>query len=878
MAEPHLAVFIRNVDSQMQFFLANGKWAHKTMNSVRFSVQNFMDPAILEPLIPYLPTRKVPKELLDQINTFDISVPRSVSGPVISQFVEFQRDANTLYRQHSVKLDSAFSLLSRPSETRYMTTKEIAEELLGSINPDKTLTTLYSVRKALLKSGLGFNYNTANHRLTELWLVMSQSDVKRIQKVQTWMRQYLEENAARALGEKRIVRDGMGKGYKIIKSFLTKARDLIERSRSIRKSPRSGTTGPCKSSRPTSTNIHNSCASSIIFGQAFTDEESKVIQLMHAWVLKDQFKFSFELAAISSRLILATRAYDGLVLDRGAGYLFLQEIGVIAPFDNQSVYDEFLLTPGTHDTRVNGTLDAPRVLEPAEFEFTDSMRDIRRDFKDMEVYCIDHADAEEIDDGISLEEIPGSASYWIHTHVANPTAFIDTGHPLAQTAKQKGSSLYFPDRTFSMLPASVSKDIFSLGKGRPTLTFSAKVNDSGKILESHIQNGLINNVISLTPEKVGEALSNSNEEVDYGLMLRLGNVAEEPAPSSTSAEISDKTLSDLRKLHKFAVKRAALRNDNSGQFNLLRNSLTVKHDYLYKQHSSIEPRHSQALFYSMDPYVEMKVPRFINPFDPRHSRDPSIVEEAMLLAGEVAASWCSSRNIPVFFRGILANPDVGSKEKFLNEEYYPSLDKRGVPPYHIGLKNMKAVGYAAVSAVPISHSLLGFESYTKCTSPLRRYADMVVHWQIEGALRQQTEGGRFGADDVALARLPFSKAELEEQQILVKAREASVAKAQTDAGRFWEAYAMHRAFFYDEAPLPAAFTVCIVNAEARIEGRVFAQCEELNTQVMMADPALSGLPPVAAGDRWQAKLKDVQPFVRRLEFTPVRLISRHGEE
>lgn len=897
----------------MQFFLSNGKWAHRNMHNVSYSIPGFIDPRILEPLVRYLPTKQVSESMLDLMNDFDIAVPRTVSSPVIEKILAFHREVSSFYREHTLKLDSAYHLLSRKEETRFMTTKEIAEELLGTLAPDRLTVALYASRKALLRSGLGFNCNSENHRLTELWQVMPQNEVRSIESVQNWIREYLEFEAIKArAGEDKGRGDRHYLGHHIVNRFLGKVQVLIRQSRSKRKPTKYGCVGPYSPTRSlpeNSTGMDHPESDEVIgLGKTFSIVQQEIIHFMEAWILKGYFNFSVELTSLASRLLAATGAYDEFILEKMTGYMFLQEIGVVAPFNNHRVFDDFLFDPRayntttilpskqpaerlTHQTAANievepsANLEANTpalvnhtISEPIGDIFTDRMSGLRRDFKQLDVYCIDDKNAKEIDDGISIENIPGSTDYWVHVHIANPTAYIDKDHSLAQAAAIKGQTIYFPDQVHGMFPSAISRDHFSLADGRPTLTFSARLDTGGEVLERRVQNGVIGNVIRLSPGEVRQNLF-SHRKAEYGLMYSVGDNTPRSSGCETKSPLSERTLSHLRKLQDFAKRRYSLRTGiEAAVYARPKNDILVGYDSNHhEQYQSLGASNHQVRRFNFDPFIQVKSPPFWNPFDPQYTGEPSLVEEAMLLCGEIAATWCESRKIPILYRGAIQDPSRQGFESFVTDIYRPSLDARGVPPYHIGLEYFMRRGRVVVSTVPLPHAYTGLDVYTRCTSPLRRYADMVVHWQIEAALRQEAWGDRFVATEGTSGHLPFSRVELDDSAILVRSREGSIALAQRGAEWFWQAQALFRAHHFDQAPLPKTFTMLVTTSHLKADSRASVLCEELNLNTLMEDTAKFGLPAVAAGDRWEAKLEEVLIFKGQLKFSPVRLISRHSE-
>ncbi len=95
----------------------------------------------------------------------------------------------------------------------------------------------------------------------------------------------------------------------------------------------------------------------------------------------------------------------------------------------------------------------------------------------------------------------------------------------------------------------------------------------------------------------------------------------------------------------------------------------------------------------------------------------ALVMDAMLMAGEGAARYCRDRGIPIPF-ATQAPPDAGDEPQDLAAMY---ARRRAFKPTRL-------VG------APERHAGLGLPLYTRATSPLRRYSDLLVHQQIRAAL------------------------------------------------------------------------------------------------------------------------------------------------
>jgi exoribonuclease-2 len=141
-----------------------------------------------------------------------------------------------------------------------------------------------------------------------------------------------------------------------------------------------------------------------------------------------------------------------------------------------------------------------------------------------------------------------------------------------------------------------------------------------------------------------------------------------------------------------------------------------------------------------------------------HARE--LVAEMMILAGEVGARYAQTHQIPLPFRS-QPQPELPSEEELL-------LIPPG-PPRACAVR--RCMPRSEMGITPSRHSGLGLEMYIQVTSPIRRYSDLLAHFQIKAHLQ--------GED------LPFSPEKIQEimQSVSAAAYEATLVERQTN--RYW---------------------------------------------------------------------------------------------
>jgi exoribonuclease II len=142
------------------------------------------------------------------------------------------------------------------------------------------------------------------------------------------------------------------------------------------------------------------------------------------------------------------------------------------------------------------------------------------------------------------------------------------------------------------------------------------------------------------------------------------------------------------------------------------------------------------------------------------SRSRQLVAEMMILAGEIAGKYAQEHHLPLPFRG-QPQPELPPEEELLLLPPGPvryCAVRRCMPRSEMGI-------------TPMRHASLGLDSYIQVTSPIRRYTDLLAHFQLKAHLRGE--------------ELPFGAEKLQEilYGVGTSAYEASQVERQTN--RYW---------------------------------------------------------------------------------------------
>jgi len=708
--------------------------------------------------------------------------------------------------------------------------------------------------------------------------------------VRKWLREWQDDLATTAsMTKKQKERYTPSKGGAIVTRFIEHAKVIVAASRENREPTKFGNVGPSKvkfeiTETQEAVKLHTDLR--------FNDEDQELVRFMEAWSCSNMFLGLPRINSLPPLILQATGLYDDHPLNIETGYLFLQELGTILPYENRVRFDQHLLLPSSQHSKPLQNLMTNLLNMQASPNFSDSMKDIRHDWGDLPVYCIDAASAQEIDDGLSVERATSPDSenpeWWVHVHIANPTAFFDRDHPLAKMARHMGETIYTPERTYMMLPRWATQRHFSLAKNRPCLTFSARLNENGEVLENKIRAGYIRKVHRLTPEETNELAGLKRSTTLEPLSITVGG---NPPPSrervSAVPNMKERNIDDLKTLQQLAVKRQEVRKSSGGVFfDSHRPEMTVWQSWKSSGLAWDHPHRKGVRTIEGDPVINMQTRGLTNWFASGDTTTDILVREMMLLACNVATEWCADRQIPTIYRGSVPKPDTPEPRQFYREFCEPAIKKNnGELPLHIGIDYIKTQGSVILSTKPLRHNMLGLNHYGKVTSPLRRYGDMILHWQIEAALRKEAVDGKSllssgtSLSGVTPDRsfLPFSAEGLQTIMLGLQPREYMITRAKAYAETFWISMLMFRAHHFGEAKLP--FEVCNAYIAAKpweAHGNVKAIFEEINVACEMTRPEKMGLglPEVRAGDRWECVIEEINVFRRTIVLRPIRVVSR----
>ncbi|KAK8193856.1 uncharacterized protein BKA78DRAFT_312988 [Phyllosticta capitalensis] len=876
--DPILGIVMRvhiNQASLVQVFTEDAKWADVNQVNIQFSVPNFVKKSKIEPLLKYLPDKVLDIKEIDFQFNVPVNIPKEESSPILEKLRRFSARAHDIYRSNAARLENAHALLSHPTDLRFGSLTKITQTLLKRkhVNPEH----LYAVRKGINHHQMSFLTDSRSHRLTGMYQIVSQQFRDSVFSARQWIREWQEYQSEKSTGnfnEKELAQKLPGAVF--VQKFIEKSSRLISESRKSR-DPHletfGGTPGPSKIKHQIT---ETTKAFKHVEGEHFTKQDGVLIRYLESYALSDTLTGSPQMHSLPPVLVGATGMYKGKTIDYMTAFSFLVEIGVVPPFENRSKYDPHLLVPTAQYSKPLDAMYQWLAKPHAKNRIgEDAMSDLRRDWGDMTVFCVDSPTAEEIDDGVSVESIPGSDDHWVHIHVANPTSFLQSDSVMAKMAAHMTESIYFPEKTFAMLPKWAVQGSFSLDSKRPCLTISSRVGKDAVVKDIKIQNGFIRNVVPMTPETLSSLLSPDAKSTQIFDVVVGGKVP--PIATRKMMSINDlsaRHVSELKKLHEIAVSLLQNRQKAGGvSYNQTPPECSVFNSHDRPGLPWILPSRDRARFFEGDPLIKMTVTPSESMYDPG-SDAGFLIQELMLLAGESAAKWCSARNVPIIYRGTRVNPNNLTRDVL--EQRFGDLRDDPRPNANMVWAStfMKSAGYSVVETSMIPHKILGLSGYTKATSPLRRYGDMMVHWQIEAALRHEANGTDLTAPSEEKRKFAFDEAYVASVLTRMSPRERLITKTKRLANSLWVAHTFQRGL-HGEWDVPRVVRGMVYNMGHPKSSYVSIVWPDYSLELQMDLPALNGIEEeVRLGDVWEVEIRDVNMFSRRIETRPLRLIDR----
>jgi len=349
----------------------------------------------------------------------------------------------------------------------------------------------------------------------------------------------------------------------------------------------------------------------------------------------------------------------------------------------------------------------------------------REDLRQVPFITIDPADARDHDDAVYAErdedeKNPGGWIVWVA--IADVAAYVRPGTALDRAARDKGNSTYFPDRVEPMLPEVLSNGLCSLkqGENRACMAVRMVFDKNGRKISHRFARGLMRSYAKLSYEQAQDAVDGR--------------------PDDVSGPILDSILKPLWSAYRTLLigrdKRSPVQIESAER----RIKMTPE-----GQIASIERR------------VSLEAHR--------------LIEEMMIQANVSAAETLEQKKTPLIYRvhdapsqeKIFALADFLSTigkpwakgEPVTTKRFNRLLDETRDGPYAQTVNEvvLRTQMQAVYSPENIGHFGLHLDRYAHFTSPIRRYADLIVHRALIRALKLGPNNENDGLTDREVAEL-----------------------------------------------------------------------------------------------------------------------------
>lgn len=333
----------------------------------------------------------------------------------------------------------------------------------------------------------------------------------------------------------------------------------------------------------------------------------------------------------------------------------------------------------------------------------------RLDLREVPLVTIDGEDARDFDDAVYCEPLKGGKGWRLLVAIADVGHYVVTGTALDVEARQRGTSVYFPNRVIPMLPEALSNGLCSLNPkvDRLCMVCEMRVSPAGEVTQAKFHEAIMRSQARFTYTEVAAFLVN---------------------PTGLNTEQARTLGESLHNLH--AVFKALF-------------SERLKRHALEFDSPELKARFD----------TEGKIAAFV---ELTRNDAHRLIEECMIAANVQAAKFLKKHKIPTLYR-VHGAPEEDRLEKlreFLRGFAINLPHERAITPEDLSnvlkqthdSEEARLIETVVVRSLPqavyqpknIGHFGLSLTEYAHFTSPIRRYPDLLVHRGIRHVLQGGT--------------------------------------------------------------------------------------------------------------------------------------------
>ena len=359
----------------------------------------------------------------------------------------------------------------------------------------------------------------------------------------------------------------------------------------------------------------------------------------------------------------------------------------------------------------------------------------RRDFRGMPIVTIDGETARDFDDAVWVDRL-ANGHFALHVHIADVSHYVRPGSPIDEEARERGTSVYFPDRAVPMLPFELSTDICSLRPDCDRLVMSAllEIDRHGMVVSQEFCRGVIRSVERMTYTNVHLILEGDKAQRERyaALVDRFETMAELARILNSKRE--------RRGSIDFDMPEAKIEFDEAGVMTGVQRAERTDANRLIEEFMLAA---NEAVAAHLEKQIPASIYRIHEIPDAKRVMDFE----------EVARHFKVSLGIstPVKQFSATARNRDGSKSrrtiaelnqpiKISSRNYQKLIEKiQGKPEERVlSYLMLRSLKQARYSTTNVGHFALAADFYTHFTSPIRRYPDLVIHRLLGGVLDRAT--------------------------------------------------------------------------------------------------------------------------------------------
>jgi ribonuclease R len=338
----------------------------------------------------------------------------------------------------------------------------------------------------------------------------------------------------------------------------------------------------------------------------------------------------------------------------------------------------------------------------------------REDLRALPFLTIDPADARDHDDAVWAAPDPEREGHWqAVVAIADVSWFVRPGGALDRSARARGNSVYFPDLVVPMLPERLSADVCSLveGQDRAVLACHLEIAPDGKVMKQRFARGLIRCVVNIAYEDAqachdaGEGEFHAPLANLWAAWALLKAARDKREPLALNLPERRVHLDAAGRIAKIELRQAIPANQLIEDFMIAANVAAAK---------ALEAKKAPCMYRDHEPPSREKLVTL---------KDYLETFDMPLALGQVIK--------PATFNRILERVKGEDHAQQVSEQVLRTQTQAYYSPDNTG------------------HFGLALGSYAHFTSPIRRYADLIVHRSLVSAWKL----GEGGLDDAGAAAM-----------------------------------------------------------------------------------------------------------------------------